>query len=120
MGGRGSYSQSSKVKYVSLEQPIEDMDFYHPVKRDSLLNLTWSDGGPFEKGVSHDVIPNELKGDIKFWRNDVYQGVEAVTYKGRVVYIDKNGLKTANQSKASAILRGIKEGYQYDDYLFRD
>lgn len=106
--------------YACLSQPVEDMDFHHEVKRDALLNLTYSDGDLFEKGETHSVIPDHLKPDIQFWRNDVFQGVECVTYKGRVVYIAKNGLKSANQTKAAAILRGIEDGFEYDEDLFHD
>lgn len=95
------------------------MDFFHRIKRDSLLDIEWSDGVEFDvKGDRHRVIPEKYRDKIEFWKNDVYQGHYAVTYDGRVVY-DAQGLKS-NQATAMSILDGIENGYTPRTYMFED
>lgn len=95
------------------------LDFFHETRRDSLLDMEWSDGTEFEtKGDRHRVIPIEYWDKIQFWKNDVYEGHYAVTYDGRVVY-DEYSMKV-NQPTAMKIVEGIEHGYSPRTYMFED
>lgn len=104
-----------------MNAPKEDMSWFHEVRRDSLLNISYSDGIAFEvQGEKHTVIPEAYKPYIQFWKNDVLLGHEAVTYKGRVVYDRGNGGVKKNQTTAVLIVQGIEHGYQYNPEFYKD
>lgn len=90
------------------------------VTNNSLINLVWYDGDMISgKGEKHEIFTPEQRKNISFNQHKWLGGEVVVSYKGEIIYITLNGLKT-NQSTAQNILDAIKSGYTQDVTLLQD
>lgn len=127
MGGRGAVSKSGvSVTKKSDSAPkapsgikVSDTTFLSPIKNDSLLNLTWSDGDMFMgKGQRHRVIPQEIAKSITFYKNTVYRGQYTVAYKG--IIVAEFDHRPKNQSETMRILHNIEHGFNANIEFYTD
>lgn len=86
----------------------------------SLLNISWSDGDMFTgSGKRINIFTDEERKNITFHKHKWLGGETVVSYKGEIIYITLNGLKT-NHNTAQVIKDHIKIGYTQDRELLQD
>ena len=90
------------------------------VINNSLLNISFSDGDMFTgAGERRKYFTEEERNNLTFNSHKWLGGEVVVSYKGEIIYITHNGLKT-NYDTASRIKDAIQSGYIQEPALLED